>query len=79
MGVSIVLLPFGVPLGLLGVFVFLWGCFGRTEKTPPGPVAGVPADVGRDAGVSLDQGSRAAAAAEVGRSTMERHDGENDR
>jgi hypothetical protein len=40
MGVSIVLLPFGVPLGLLGVFVFLWGCFGRAEKTPPGPVAG---------------------------------------
>lgn len=29
MGVTIVMLPIGVPLGLFGLAVFLWGFFGR--------------------------------------------------
>jgi len=40
MGVSLVLLPFGIPIGLLGFFVFLWGLFGRLEENNaqlPGP------------------------------------------
>ncbi len=28
MGVSLVLLPFGIPVGLVGLLVFLWGLFG---------------------------------------------------
>jgi hypothetical protein len=41
MGVSLVLLPFGIPVGLAGLFVFLWGLFGRSEAKdvpdrPPG-------------------------------------------
>ena len=40
MGVSLVLLPFGIPIGLVGFFVFLWGLFGRLEENKaqlPGP------------------------------------------
>jgi len=41
MGVSIVLLPIGIPVGLFGLFVFLWGLFGwQTEGgsiSPPRP------------------------------------------
>jgi len=38
MGVSIVLLPFGIPLGLVGLFVFVWGLFGKAqEKELPAP------------------------------------------
>ena len=29
MGVSLVLLPIGIPLGLVGLAFFLWGLFGR--------------------------------------------------
>jgi hypothetical protein len=32
MGVTLVLLPVGLPVGLGGVLVFLWGLFGRTEE-----------------------------------------------
>ena len=31
MGVSLVLLPIGVPVGLVGLGAFLWGLFGRSE------------------------------------------------
>ena len=34
MGVSLVLLPLGVPLGLIGVAVALWGAFGWEEEKP---------------------------------------------
>jgi hypothetical protein len=37
MGVSIVLLPFGVPVGLAGLFVFLWGLFGWAAEQPAEP------------------------------------------
>jgi hypothetical protein len=33
MGVTMVLLPVGIPVGLGGLFIFLWGLFGRPEKT----------------------------------------------
>ena len=33
MGVSLVLLPIGIPVGLAGLFVFLWGLFGRSSET----------------------------------------------
>jgi hypothetical protein len=36
MGVSIVLLPIGIPLGLFGLAVFAWGFFGRAEQTSSG-------------------------------------------
>ncbi len=38
MGVTLVLLPLGIPVGLAGLFVFLWGLFGRAKQyeTPPG-------------------------------------------
>ncbi len=32
MGVSIVLLPFGIPVGLIGLGLFLWGLFGRSRN-----------------------------------------------
>jgi hypothetical protein len=32
MGVSLVLLPVGIPVGLAGLFVFLWGLFGGSEE-----------------------------------------------
>ncbi len=31
MGVSLVLLPLGIPVGLVGLGAFLWGLFGRSE------------------------------------------------
>jgi hypothetical protein len=36
MGVTILLLPLGIPLGLVGLGIFIWGLFGwaRAEKTP---------------------------------------------
>ena len=42
MGVSVVALPAGIPLGLVGLFVFLWGLFGwsqpkRVPTQPPTP------------------------------------------
>jgi hypothetical protein len=36
MGVTMVLLPLGIPLGLVGLCLFIWGVFGRSrEKTLP--------------------------------------------
>jgi uncharacterized membrane protein YccF (DUF307 family) len=37
MGVSMVLLPVGIPVGFAGLFVFLWGLFGwsRSGETRP--------------------------------------------
>jgi hypothetical protein len=32
MGVTMLLLPFGIPLGLLGLGLFLWGVFGRAGE-----------------------------------------------
>jgi hypothetical protein len=39
MGVSIVLLPIGIPVGLVGLLVFLWGLFGwyTTQPVSPAP------------------------------------------
>jgi hypothetical protein len=38
MGVTIVMLPVGVPLGLVGLAVFFWGLFGWAEqKKAAGP------------------------------------------
>ncbi len=39
MGVSIALLPIGIPLGLVGLALLLWGLFGGGEemKVPPYP------------------------------------------
>jgi hypothetical protein len=34
MGVSMVLLPVGIPLGLAGLLLFLWGFFGWSESGP---------------------------------------------
>ena len=34
MGVTILLLPIGLPVGLLGLAVFLWGLFGRRSNLP---------------------------------------------
>ena len=31
MGVTIVLLPLGIPVGFAGLGVFLWGLFGRSH------------------------------------------------
>jgi hypothetical protein len=37
MGVTLVMLPAGIVVGFGGLFVFLWGIFGRAEdKTQPG-------------------------------------------
>jgi cbb3-type cytochrome oxidase maturation protein len=41
MGVSMVLLPIGIPVGLAGLLVFLWGIYGRSgakdaPAQPPG-------------------------------------------
>jgi hypothetical protein len=37
MGVSIVLLPMGIAVGLVGLMVFFWGLFARagSKQTPP--------------------------------------------
>jgi hypothetical protein len=32
MGVSLVLLPVGIPLGLVGLAFFLWGLFGQAAE-----------------------------------------------
>jgi hypothetical protein len=42
MGVSVVMLPAGVPVGFFGLFVFLWGLFGwfgeeEGAARPPSP------------------------------------------
>jgi len=36
MGVTMVLLPIGIPLGLVGLLLFIWGVFGwsREKKSP---------------------------------------------
>lgn len=37
MGVSLVMLPVGVAVGFVGIFLFLWGIFGGAEgETEPG-------------------------------------------
>ncbi|HTK73857.1 MAG TPA: hypothetical protein VL371_01295 [Gemmataceae bacterium] len=36
MGVSMVLLPIGIPLGLAGLLMFIWGFFGWSESRPSG-------------------------------------------
>ena len=37
MGVSLVMLPVGVAVGLVGMFLFLWGIFGGADgETEPG-------------------------------------------
>lgn len=33
MGVTMVLLPIGIPVGLIGLGVFLWGLFARSRQT----------------------------------------------
>jgi uncharacterized membrane protein YccF (DUF307 family) len=35
MGVSLVLLPVGIPLGLAGLVVFLWGVFPSQQRVVP--------------------------------------------
>jgi hypothetical protein len=39
MGVSIALLPIGIPAGLIGLLLLMWGLFGGAEgeKLPPYP------------------------------------------
>jgi hypothetical protein len=39
LGVTMVLLPFGIPIGFVGLALFLWGLFGRAreQEPPPGP------------------------------------------
>ena len=38
MGVTVFMLPVGVPVGLLGLGMFLWGMFERARKRDePGP------------------------------------------
>jgi hypothetical protein len=32
MGVSLVLLPIGIPVGFLGLGILLWALFGRSEE-----------------------------------------------
>jgi hypothetical protein len=41
MGVTIALLPIGIPVGLVGLALLLWGLFGGGEemKAPPYPPA----------------------------------------
>jgi hypothetical protein len=40
MGVTLVLLPIGIPLGLVGLLLFIWGLFGWSREknavVPPG-------------------------------------------
>lgn len=40
MGVSVVLLPIGVPVSLAGLGVFLWGAVGKARGGEPGAGAG---------------------------------------
>jgi hypothetical protein len=39
MGVTLVLLPFGIPIGFAGLALFMWGLFGRAreQEQPAGP------------------------------------------
>jgi hypothetical protein len=37
LGVGLVTLPIAIPVGLAGLFVFLWGLFGRPEQAMPPP------------------------------------------
>jgi uncharacterized membrane protein len=40
MGVTLVLLPLGILVGFAGLFLFLWGLFGRegeSQTSPPSP------------------------------------------
>ena len=32
MGVTVVMLPVGIAIGIAGLFVFLWGIFGRAQE-----------------------------------------------
>jgi hypothetical protein len=32
MGVTMVLLPVGIPVGLFGLFLFVWGLYSRTPR-----------------------------------------------
>ena len=32
MGVTVVMLPVGLAVGIVGLFVFLWGIFGRAQE-----------------------------------------------
>jgi hypothetical protein len=47
LGVGLVTLPFAIPVGFAGLFIFLWGVLGRAEQTqsatgPPPPAAPPP-------------------------------------
>jgi hypothetical protein len=44
MGVSLASLPLGIPLGLIGLAVFVWGLFGWSQAAPAGPT---PLDTSR--------------------------------
>jgi uncharacterized membrane protein len=33
LGVTMVLLPVGIPIGLVGVLLFVWGMFGRFKSS----------------------------------------------
>jgi hypothetical protein len=35
LGVTMVLLPFGIPIGFVGLAFFLWGLFGRGREQEP--------------------------------------------
>jgi hypothetical protein len=37
MGVTIVLLPAGIPVGLIGLFLVIWGACGWSEERAPVP------------------------------------------
>jgi hypothetical protein len=37
LGVGLVTLPFAIPVGLAGLFVFLWGLYGGSEPVKPPP------------------------------------------
>jgi len=41
LGVGLVTLPAAIPVGFAGLFVFLWGLFGRSQvdEAPAGPPA----------------------------------------
>jgi hypothetical protein len=34
LGVTIVMLPVGIPVGFIGLLAFLWGLFGSREQPP---------------------------------------------
>jgi hypothetical protein len=37
LGVTLVMLPLGIPVGLAGVLVFLWGLAAHADNTPAPP------------------------------------------